>query len=293
MRLFITIAICLVIGYFISNIVKSNEVKTQSRQNTTNAVQASNRAASTFAVNKISEHANIDKTLRLVAENWKKTDVNKDGKNNCIDAAVLFYQYYPDKNKVCIEINVNSKTGMNHLFNCVFTDGVWKAVEPQSYANNHSNYLMWAVWGNQYDNKYNRDVTSDYLKYVQVTATTAKKSVEPKEPVDVWAILRRVSDDMNRKVDVTRDGRTNCQDATVLFYQYYPYKEDVRMMSNPPLNHAFIVMKVNGAWIGVEPQAVYSNWNNTYLMKDIWSGRYDSSKNVDKTDYYKQFVKGN
>jgi len=79
---------------------------------------------------------------------------------------VLFYQYYPDKSKVCIEANNNPKTGMNHLFNCVFTDGVWKAIEPQSYASKKPSYLMGAVWGEQYDNSYNRDVTSEYIRYV-------------------------------------------------------------------------------------------------------------------------------
>jgi hypothetical protein len=114
---------------------------------------------------KTSEHANIDQTLRIVAQKCWNTDVNKDGLYNCIDAAVLFYKYYPDKSKVCIEINYNPKTDMHHLFNCVFTDGVWKAIEPQAYYKNHSNYLMWAVWGNQYDNKLNRDETDYWKKF--------------------------------------------------------------------------------------------------------------------------------
>jgi len=115
----------------------------------------------------VSQYANIEATLRVVADKWKKTDVNKDGLHNCIDAAVLFYTYFPDKDKVCIEINVNPKTGMNHLFNCVFTDGVWKAVEPQAYAINQKNYYMWAVWGSQYDKNYNRDVTETWKVYVK------------------------------------------------------------------------------------------------------------------------------
>ena len=113
-----------------------------------------------------SQHANIDATLRIVAQKWKKTDVNMDGLHNCIDASLLFYKYYPEKSKVCIEINVNSKTGMNHLFNCVFTEGVWKAIEPQAYAMNYKNYYMWYVWGNKYDNKHNRDVTEIWKTYV-------------------------------------------------------------------------------------------------------------------------------
>jgi len=88
----------------------------------------------------LSEHANIDQTLRIVANKFRqKVDVNSDGKTNCIDAAVTFYKYYPDKSKVCIMINNNPKTGLNHLFNCVFTDGVWKAIEPQAYYSNDSN----------------------------------------------------------------------------------------------------------------------------------------------------------
>lgn len=114
-----------------------------------------------------SERANIEQTLRIVAEKCGKTDVNKDGLYNCIDAAVLFYKHYPDKNKVCIEVNVNPKTGMNHLFNCVFTDGVWKAIEPQAYYTNKSNYFMWAVWGSQYDNKYNCDETEKWKMYAR------------------------------------------------------------------------------------------------------------------------------
>ena len=167
MKMVITIIICSLIGFFLWNNEKQREARFENRQNVTNAVQASARVSSTPAVRSTSEHANIDRTLRLVAEKCKRTDVNRDGLYNCIDAAVLFYQYYPDKSKVCIEINRNPTTGMNHLFNCVFTDGVWKAIEPQAYASNRSNYFMWSVWGRQYDNSYNRDVTSDYLRYVR------------------------------------------------------------------------------------------------------------------------------
>jgi hypothetical protein len=159
MKLVITIVICLLIGFSISH------NKSQNRQIETKTANVS--SSTSTSVRSTSENANIEKTLRIVAEKWKKTDVNGDGKNNCIDAAVLFYQYYPDKSKVCIEINVNPKTGLNHLFNCVFTDGVWKGIEPQTYATNHSNYLMWAVWGNQYDNSYNRDATSEFIRYVR------------------------------------------------------------------------------------------------------------------------------
>jgi len=167
MKVVLTIIICSLIGFYFWNKEKQKEAGYESRQNVTNAVQASARASSSAVTRNISEHANIDKTLKIVAEKWKKTDVNGDGLYNCIDAAVLFYQYYPDKSKVCIEVNRNSSKNFYHLFNCVFTDGVWKAIEPQSYANNHSNYLMWAAWENEYDVKYNRDATDEYKRYVK------------------------------------------------------------------------------------------------------------------------------
>jgi hypothetical protein len=121
----------------------------------------------TTSVNHNSQHANIDRTLRLVAENWKRTDVNGDGLNNCIDAAVLFYQYFPDKSKVRILSNRNPNTDFYHLFNSIRIDGIWMAIEPQAYASNYYNYSMSAVWGNIYDQSYNRDATNDYLVYVR------------------------------------------------------------------------------------------------------------------------------
>jgi len=167
MKVVITIIICSLIGFFFWKNEKQKESGYESRKNVTNAVQASARASSSNVTGSISEHANIDKTLKIVAEKWKTTDINGDGLHNCIDAAVLFYQYYPDKSKVSIEVNRNPSSNFHHLFNCVFTDGVWKAIEPQSYATNHSNYLMWAVWENEYDNIYNRDVTDEYKRYVR------------------------------------------------------------------------------------------------------------------------------
>jgi hypothetical protein len=167
MKLVITLVMCSLICLFVYNNKKSHNEKIGSNKKTTNVVKSTARVAPAIDYDKLSEYENIDSTLRIVAEKWKKTDVNSDGLINCIDAAVLFYQYYPDKSKVCIEINVNPKTGMNHLFNCVFTDGVWKAIEPQAYANNHSNYLMWAVWETRYDNAYNRVATNEYIRYVR------------------------------------------------------------------------------------------------------------------------------
>jgi len=75
----------------------------------------------------------IEETLQRVARAMRaNTDVNGDGKVDCIDAAVLFYQWFPNKNEVRIMLNRNTATGMNHLFNAVLIDGVWTAIEPQA-----------------------------------------------------------------------------------------------------------------------------------------------------------------
>jgi hypothetical protein len=109
----------------------------------------------------------INNTVKLVARDWKnKVDYNKDGLINCIDAAVSFYKWYPDKSKVRIILNLNKKTGMNHLFNLVFFNGSWIAIEPQAWSSRYMSYLVCDVWGRKYNATYNRDVTSDYVRYI-------------------------------------------------------------------------------------------------------------------------------
>jgi len=158
------IAITAIIFLFLVWNAWKNDSSGKDQQKPTSTVAAATVATSNT---NILEHDNIDKTLQIVAERLRqKADVNGDGLTNCIDAAVLFYQYYPEKSKVCIEVNYNQKTDMNHLFNCVFTNGVWKAVEPQAYYSNNSSYWMWAVWGSKYDNRYNSDVTNNWKRYV-------------------------------------------------------------------------------------------------------------------------------
>ena len=106
--------------------------------------------------------------LRKVAQDMnRRVDVNKDGLVNCIDAAVLFYKYYPDKKNATISINKNSSTNMNHLFNVVLIGDTWRAIEPQAVYANKSSYFMRDIWKSQYDARLNRDVTQDYLRYVK------------------------------------------------------------------------------------------------------------------------------
>ena len=116
----------------------------------------------------ITEHA-IDTVLAQVDKALRRgVDVNSDGLVNCIDAAVLFYQYFPDKSKVCIELNYNTRVNptFNHLFNCVLINGTWKAVEPQAHYLGKSKWMA-SAWGFRYDKMYNTDDTQRYIEYVK------------------------------------------------------------------------------------------------------------------------------
>ena|GEM_PF-2029001 len=127
------------------------------------AVQASSQAASSSNTIQM-----IETALRRVADDIRNNvDVNRDGLVNCIDAAVLFYQYYPNKNQVTISVNRNRATGMHHLFNVVLVNGVWRAVEPQAFFAGKSSFWMRDIWGSEYDSNLNRVVTEDYLRFVR------------------------------------------------------------------------------------------------------------------------------
>jgi len=110
----------------------------------------------------------IQSTLKKVATDMKhKKDVNKDGKVNCIDAALLFYRYYPDKNKVRVYWNCNEAKDFNHLFNLVLVKGEWIGVEPQAkFCGYTDTYRMKPIWKDQYDYRLNRDVTDSWLQYL-------------------------------------------------------------------------------------------------------------------------------
>lgn len=110
----------------------------------------------------------IETTLYKVAIDYSKNkDVNKDGLVNCIDAAVLFYKYFPDKRLVRIYLNYNTAKDFNHLFNLVNVNGTWIGVEPQAKLSNDKDWRMYNFWGSKYDYHYNEDATETYSKFAR------------------------------------------------------------------------------------------------------------------------------
>jgi hypothetical protein len=104
----------------------------------------------------------VETTLKQSSSLFLKqlVDVNQDGLYDCIDAAVLFYDLYPNKGDVQITRNINTREGFNHLFNSVRLDGKWVAVEPQRADGDMR------CWGRSYDPKYNKDETEKWTVYL-------------------------------------------------------------------------------------------------------------------------------
>jgi len=114
------------------------------------------------------DESSIQTTLYKVAKDLEyKKDINRDGKVNCIDAALLFYRYFPDKNKVRVYWNRNDAKDFNHLFNLVLFNGEWIGVEPQAKFCGFNSYRMRPIWGDQYDYRLNQDVTDSWLQYLK------------------------------------------------------------------------------------------------------------------------------
>ena len=114
------------------------------------------------------EHASIRRTLRTVSDYMSGgTDLNGDGLTNCIDAAVIFYKHYPDKQRVRIIENKHPDGRMWHLFNSVYTNGKWLTVEPQAHYMGHTKYWMKDIWKSVYDPRYDRNATEEYRSYAK------------------------------------------------------------------------------------------------------------------------------
>jgi len=120
----------------------------------------------TTSVPKVDRSPIVLTLQKVSADLQSSVDVDGDGDTNCVDAAVLFYKYYPNKSDVCIIVNKHPTNGFHHLFNGVKIDGVWKAIEPQAIYGNRTSFYMSDIWLSKYDKQYNVDVTSKYKEYL-------------------------------------------------------------------------------------------------------------------------------
>ena len=159
MKLLITIIICSLIGFYIHNNQTSRHDKIKSNRNIANAEAPKPQVSQTPQAS--SMDSIIRQTISKVTyDMMHDVDVDSNGDISCIDAAVLFYKYFPDKSKVCIEWNYNPKKDFNHMFNCVLINESWRAIEPQMLMFLRDTYWMADIWGDRYDSRLNKDVTA-------------------------------------------------------------------------------------------------------------------------------------
>ncbi|MCL1993510.1 MAG: hypothetical protein FWG66_11255 [Spirochaetes bacterium] len=111
----------------------------------------------------------LRRVLDLVARDMRTgVDVNNDGRIDCVDAAVLFYQHSRNRDAVRIIRNVNNATGMNHLYTSVLIDGRWTAIEPMARFRNWAGiYDMQSIWGRDYDPRFSREDTQVWRRFVR------------------------------------------------------------------------------------------------------------------------------
>jgi len=96
-------------------------------------------------------------------------DINQDGLIDCIDAALWFWYLFPDRSRVRIMRNINSNTGLNHLYNAILINGRWYNIEPQVVWTRRSSMWMTYVWGARYDPNFSTDRTDQWRREIRRT----------------------------------------------------------------------------------------------------------------------------
>jgi hypothetical protein len=135
-----------------------------------------------------------------------------------------------------------------------------------------------------------------YLLCIWYEHSGRVKAIEEEraKPPPVSAVVTNVYNQIDKTLytvrdnfkDINGDGKANCQDATLLFYKYYPDKKNMCIEVNrnyeTDMHHLFICIKIDGVWRGIEPQA-YLYGKRSYWMRDYWGKVYDSQYNRDAT----------
>lgn len=99
--------------------------------------------------------------------------------------------------------------------------------------------------------------------------------------------------------DVNCDTKLNCIDYAITFKKQWDKRynpDDCELVRNlsPSLNHLFVRVKVNEAWVCVEPSAYFYGYLNSYTMKEFWEDKYDSRYNFyGETEYWMSYDKSN
>jgi hypothetical protein len=110
-------------------------------------------------------------------------------------------------------------------------------------------------------------------------------------PVNIYNVLWKVARDLDNGVDVNRDRKTNCIDAAISFYRYYPYKEDVQVWESvdPEFRHLFNRVRQDGQWLLIEPQACWKDLGRGYMVENYWQRTLKRQYTFDATRNWSDF----
>ena len=137
--------------------------------------------------------------------------------------------------------------------------------------------------------------------FKQVVETTPVIEVEEQEVIlatqptklnvnDIYKViddvLESVAVDYILGADLDGDGETNCHDAAILFYNYFPYKDRLKIMQNTPMRHIFVAVLIGNVWYTIEP-AAYAWGEKSYWMKDVWGKKYNDQWDNNATSVVK------
>jgi hypothetical protein len=128
-----------------------------------------------------------------------------------------------------------------------------------------------------------REVQSVPAVETPVIATVSKQAA-----VDVLVPIRSTLNQVTKQRDMNGDGNITCIDYTLMFYDAYPNKNNVRIVWNKNtaanMNHLFVKVWVNGEWMPVEPQAYINPITDRWFsMRKYWGTKYSPDYDLDVT----------
>jgi hypothetical protein len=134
----------------------------------------------------------------------------------------------------------------------------------------------------------NDQVTQTTARSVPMVETPVVATVRKQAAVDVLISIRSTLNRVTKQRDMNGDGKVTCIDYTLMFYDAYPNKNNVRIVWNKNMtanmNHLFVKVWVNGEWMPVEPQAYVSPVTDRWFsMRKYWGTKYSPDYDLDVT----------
>jgi hypothetical protein len=98
-------------------------------------------------------------------------------------------------------------------------------------------------------------------------------TVAPATAYSVAKVREALNNTHRALIDITRDGKINCQDYSIIFRRYYGAEAQLYHMPAGrrrewPAGHLYVRVKSADGYVYIEPQSTGGDW----LMRDSWPG---------------------